>query len=178
MRNVKSWVWSDPHFGHRRICEFIRNDGSSLRPWDDVDVMNEYMIARYNSLVKPEDKCYFLGDIVINRKALVNVGRLNGDKILIKGNHDIFKLEDYTEYFRDIRAYHVVHNIIFSHIPIHPGSKGRFKANVHGHLHADFVTDVHGNIDPWYINVCVENTEYGPILMDEVYARVNKLNES
>ncbi|MGA1873758.1 MAG: hypothetical protein ACMUHY_08805, partial [Thermoplasmatota archaeon] len=40
------------------------------------------------------------------------------DKVLIKGNHDIFKLTDYTKYFRDIRGYHVMNGLILSHIPI------------------------------------------------------------
>lgn len=176
-KNVKSWVWSDQHFDHAGVCRFTRDDGSPLRPWDDPDLMNQSLIENYNSLVKPEDKCYFLGDIAINRRGLVHLEKLNGDKILIKGNHDIFRLDEYTKYFRDIRAYHVVNNIIFSHIPIHNDSKGRFKANVHGHLHANFITDINGNIDPWYINVCVENTNYRPIPMEEIYERVNKLNE-
>ena len=52
---------------------------------------------------------YHLGDVVINRKALSTLYCLNSDKVLIKGNHDIFKLEDYTPHFRDIRGYHLVH---------------------------------------------------------------------
>jgi calcineurin-like phosphoesterase family protein len=165
---------SDTHFGHAGVCRFLRNDGvTKLRPWEDPAEMDEAMVEYWNETVKPNDKVYHLGDVVINRKALSILHRLNGDKVLIKGNHDIFKLHDYTEYFRDIRGYHVMNNMILSHIPVHPESKGRFNANIHGHTHANRVT-VDGIIDPYYHCVCVEQTSYRPILFEEVLARIEK----
>jgi calcineurin-like phosphoesterase family protein len=138
-----------------------------MRPWDDVNEMDEEMVKRWNEVVKPEDKVYHLGDVVINRKALVLLSRLNGDKVLIRGNHDIFKVKDYLPYFRDVRGYHVLDRMIFSHIPIHPESKGKFTANVHGHLHYRKLED------PWYQCVCVEHTDYRPIELGELQKRVN-----
>ena len=172
---------SDTHFGHTGVCRFLRDDGSKLRPWDDPNEMDEEMVRRWNDRVGPKDKVYHLGDVVINRKALGIMRRLNGDKVLIKGNHDIFKLEDYTEHFRDIRGYHVMNNIILSHIPVHPDSKGRFKANIHGHLHYNKVTvkNKYGvdEVDPFYHCVCVEHTDYTPILFEDVLKSVQeKLN--
>ena len=165
---------SDTHFGHKGVCHFLRDDGvTKLRPWDDPAEMDEEMIELWNETVKPTDKVYHLGDVVINRKALQTLYRLNGDKVLIKGNHDIFKLHDYTEHFRDIRGYHVMNNMILSHIPVHAESKGRFKANIHGHTHANRVK-VQGTIDPWYHCVCVELTSYRPILFEEVLARIEE----
>lgn len=123
------------------------------------------MIEFWNDTVRPNDKVYHLGDVAINRKALSILDKLHGDKVLIKGNHDIFKLEDYTKYFRDIRAYHVLNNYILSHIPVHPDSKGRFKGNIHGHLHANVLAD------PWYQNVSVEQTNFRPILFEEFLKR-------
>ena len=136
---------SDTHFGHSGVCRFMRNDGvTKLRPWDDPNEMDEAMVKLWNQKVKPGDKVYHLGDVVINRKALAIMHRLNGDKVLIKGNHDIFKLEDYTKYFRDIRGYHVMNGMIFSHVPVHPESLARFGCNVHGHLHANRVMKIVG----------------------------------
>lgn len=172
-----TFIVSDTHFGHAGVCRFLRDDGTKLRPWDSPDEMDEEMIKRWNDTVRPNDKVYHLGDVVINRKALQTLHRLNGDKVLIKGNHDIFRLEEYTAFFRDIRAYHVMNNIIFSHIPIHPHSKGRFKANVHGHTHANRVMTMDGNfIDPWYHCVCVEQTDFKPISLEEVYKRIGEQN--
>ena len=62
---------------------------------NDPNEMDEEMIKRWNETVRPNDKVYHLGDVVINRKALTTLSRLNGDKVLIRGNHDIFKLEEY-----------------------------------------------------------------------------------
>jgi len=163
---------SDTHFGHAGVCRFMRDDGvTKLRPWDSPEEMDEEMVMRWNETVRPTDKVYHLGDVVINRKALNILPRLNGDKVLIKGNHDIFKLEDYTRHFRDIRAYHVMNNIILSHIPIHAESKGRFAGNIHGHLHSNRVK-VNDVIDPWYHCVCVEQTDFKPILFEHVLKRM------
>lgn len=170
---------SDTHFGHTGVCRFTRNDGvTKLRPWDDADEMDEEMVRRWNDRVGPNDKVYHLGDVVINRKALPILNRLNGDKVLIRGNHDIFKDEDYTPYFRSLRGYHVMNGMILSHIPVHPESLGRFGVNIHGHLHANRVMrdlavcgrlDV---VDTRYHCVCVEQTDFAPILFEDVIARI------
>jgi len=177
-----TFLVSDTHFGHTGVCRFMRRDGvTKLRPWDDADEMNEAMVKAWNERVRPSDKVYHLGDVVINRKYLNILHRLNGDKVLIKGNHDIFKLEDYTQYFRDIRGYHVLNGMILSHIPIHEESISRFGTNIHGHLHERRVmTKIRwGNtkefdeiVDPRYHCVCVEQTNWAPISLEEVVKRI------
>ena len=180
-----TFLVSDTHFGHEKTCTmFKRADGTPLRPFKTVEEMDEEMVRRWNERVGKKDKVYHLGDVVINRKYLEILGRLNGDKVLIRGNHDIFKLEDYTKYFRDVRGYHVMNGMIFSHVPVHPESLGRFGVNVHGHLHYQRVKKVKGfdpdtgefiysdEIDPRYHCVCVEQTDYTPITLEEVKKRV------
>ena len=98
----------------------------------------------------------------------ITLARLNGDKVLIKGNHDIFDVSKYLEYFRDIRAYHILNDMILSHIPIHPASLDRFKTNIHGHLHSTRVLTETGNIHKDYFCVSVEHTDYTPISLEEV----------
>ena len=170
---------SDTHFGHTGVCRFVRNDGvTKLRPWDTAEEMDEFMVKAWNERVGPNDKVYHLGDVVINRKALGIMRRLNGDKVLIRGNHDIFKDTDYREHFRELRAYHVMNGMILSHIPIHSESLGRFGVNIHGHLHANRVmlpgfngkiTDI---VDVRYHCVCVEQTDFAPILFEDVVKRI------
>lgn len=163
---------SDTHFGHLGVCRFTRSDGvTKLRPWDNAEEMDEFMIKAWNERVGPKDKVYHLGDVVINRRALPTLSRLNGDKVLIRGNHDIFRDEEYREHFRELRAYHVVEGMIFSHIPIHEESLGRFGVNVHGHLHANRVMK-DGVVDVRYHNVCVETTDFAPILFEDVKKRI------
>lgn len=172
-----NFLVSDTHFGHAGVCKFLRDDGTKLRPWNDPEEMDEEMVRRWNDTVRPNDKVYHLGDVVINRKALKTLARLNGDKVLIKGNHDIFRMEEYTPYFRDIRGYHVMNGMILSHIPVHEESLARFGTNIHGHLHYNRVRthsiDKDAQvIDPRYHCVCVEHTDYRPILFEEVIKRI------
>ena len=176
---------SDTHFGHTGVCRFTRNDGvTKLRPWDSPEEMDEAMIKSWNERVKPTDKVYHLGDAVINRKALKTLGRLNGDKVLIRGNHDIFRDDEYRMYFRELRAYHVMNGLILSHIPVHEASLGRFGCNIHGHLHANRVMKARGvdaqtgeilysdEIDPRYWCACVEQTDFAPILFEDALKRI------
>ena len=172
---------SDTHFGHAGVCRFTESDGvTKIRPWTDPAEMDEEMVKRWNETVRPADKVYHLGDVVINRKALPTMARLNGDKVLIRGNHDIFPDDEYRKYFRELRAYHVMNGMILSHIPIHTESLGRFGVNIHGHLHSgrvmksgsavgEFVKQV---IDPRYHCVCVEQTDFRPILFEDVMKRI------
>jgi len=176
---------SDTHFGHAGVCRFMREDGvTKLRPWDDPQEMDEFMIKAWNERVRPNDKVYHLGDVVINRRAMSTLARLNGDKVLIRGNHDIFRDDEDSQYFRELRAYHVMNGMILSHIPVHEASLGRFGTNIHGHLHANRVKRARGidartgatlytdAIDTRYHCVCVEQTDFAPILFEDVIKRI------
>jgi calcineurin-like phosphoesterase family protein len=169
---------SDTHFGHVGVTKFLRDDGTKLRPWDSVEEMDEAMVKMWNETVKPTDKVYHLGDVVINRKALSIMRRLNGDKVLIRGNHDIFRDDEYRQHFRELRAYHVMNGMILSHIPIHVDSLGRFGVNIHGHLHSNRVmmqpVGKYGVpvVDPRYFCVCVEQTDFRPILFEDAIQKI------
>lgn len=162
---------SDTHFGHSNMITFLNAEGNRVRPFSSIEEMDELMVENWNKVVRPKgDTVYHLGDVVINRRCLAILKRLNGRKVLIKGNHDIFKLSDYTPYFEDIRAYKVLpaSGIIFSHIPIHDNQlNSRFKWNCHGHLHQKFVDDRR------YLNLCVENINYTPIEFEEIMEILN-----
>jgi calcineurin-like phosphoesterase family protein len=160
MSNI--FVVADLHFGHEGVTKFLRNDGTKLRPWSCASEMDEAMVELWNERVHPNDKVYVLGDVVINKKHLPALGRLNGKKKLIYGNHDIFKVSQYQQYFYDLAAYKVMKDIILSHIPIHPDSVVRFKNNVHGHLHSNIIDD------PRYLCCSVEQIGFAPISLEEV----------
>lgn len=158
----RTWVAADHHFGHANILTFKRDDGTMLRSFKNIEEHDETIIARHNERVDPSDRAYLLGDVVINRRNLHTLGRLNGRLVLVKGNHDIFQLKDYLPYFDDIRSYVVQkdkdkNKVILSHIPIHPDSLGRFGTNIHGHLHYQKIDD------PRYVCVSLEHTDYSPV---------------
>jgi calcineurin-like phosphoesterase family protein len=180
---VNRFVISDHHLGHQNSWEkFKLEDGSPLRPFTSNEEMNETMIERHNAKVKEHDTVYFLGDVVINKKYLELVKRMNGRKILVRGNHDIFKDEEYREVgFEQLHGVRVfVDKFILSHIPLHPDCvTERFRVNVHGHLHANQVMswqvideDIVYKPDPRYLCVCVEQTDYTPLHFDEVEERI------
>jgi len=146
----------------------MRYDGvTKERPFTDVNEMDEALINGWNSVVRPQDTIYHLGDVCLNRSALPTLDRLNGKKILIPGNHDVFKFDDYLMYFDDIRGSFSLAGFMLSHIPIHPDSIGRWKGNIHGHLHNNSVRLPDGSVDPRYMCVSVEQTFYKPISLDD-----------
>ena len=174
---------SDTHFGHANALTFKCNDGNPMRPFSSVEEMDEHMVEQWNKTVRPQDKVYHLGDCVIARKNLPILGRLNGHKRLVRGNHDIFPTKEYMQYFEEIYGVRVYskENFICSHIPLHPESLYRWKANIHGHLHCNRVMKDAGydnqaepkyTIDERYISVCVEQVNYTPISLDEILARL------
>lgn len=171
---------SDQHFGHKNILNFKRRDGSPLRPFSSVEEMDETMVQNHNSMVKPTDKVYMLGDLCMNKKCLPIIARLNGEKILIKGNHDQEKLSVYAEYFKDVRGSHQLAGCLLTHIPIHPDSLSRWKRSVHGHLHADVVGDTVDGVwkpDARYTCVSVEHTNYFPLPLEELDTFANNQYE-
>ena len=128
------------------------------------------MVDCWNRTVGSKDKVYHLGDVCMSSKNLHILDRLNGDKVLIKGNHDIGKIAEYSRYFRDVRGSHALAGLVFTHVPIHPQSLDRWRGNVHGHLHA-------GKVMLWndlavedlrYLCVCVEQINYTPISLERV----------
>lgn len=165
----KTWVYSDPHFYHRNIVTFTNYDGSPLRPWDDADVMTEEMIEFYNELVDDADRVYILGDVAFSPANMErSVGRLKGRKVLVPGNHDPTKMRRYFGLFDDVRGYVVKKGYIMSHIPLHPDCMGRWKLNIHGHLHNNQIVDRADCVDTRYRCVCVERTNFRPILLDKI----------
>jgi calcineurin-like phosphoesterase family protein len=166
----KTWVAADHHFGHANILTFKREDGTPLRPFNSIEEHDEAIIARHNERVDDQDRVYLLGDVCINRRYRFHLSRLKGRLVLVKGNHDIFKLNDYLPFFDDIRSYvvqkdHDGNKVILSHIPIHTESLGRFGTNIHGHLHYQSVGDER------YVCVSLEHTDYAPIQIHEALAR-------
>ena len=171
MRNV--WVISDTHFGHSAMYDFTDDQGNLIRPWAvDAADGDAFMVDAWNAIIHPDDKVYHLGDVAMRRQSIKILESLNGNIILIRGNHDIFKLKDYAPYVKDIRGTTKVESLILSHYPLHPWSLPRWcTLNVHGHLHANVVKKkvwFRYKPDPKYRNVSVEQTNARPVHLDEL----------
>ena len=176
---------SDTHFGHANMLNFFNYDGTRTRPFNSIEEVDELMIQNWNEMVKKGDKIYHLGDVAFGQSFDKVMPRLNGTKVLIRGNHDKLQIGKYTKYFKDVRGTcHIDGNYLLSHFPIHSDSKGRFVRNLHGHIHAQTVMKTvwypTGNgveADPWYRNCCVEVNNYSPIPFELIKEETEKLIE-
>ena len=163
---MERYFIGDTHFGHDAVYRFTHSDGSRVRDFaDNSEDGDAIMVERWNKVVKPNDRVYHLGDVAFPRRKLVLLDQLNGNKILIKGNHDQFAVKDYMKYFKDIRGAFELYKMMLTHIPIHPQQLERFDANIHGHIHDRTMGDRR------YINVSVEMLNATPISLDEVLYR-------
>jgi calcineurin-like phosphoesterase family protein len=182
MKNI--FLIADLHFGDSDMVTLIKEDGHPIRPFKSIEEHDATIIENWNKVVThPSDKVYVLGDVAQKRKDIENFGKLNGKKILIKGNHDIYEMKEYAKYFKDIRATHRLDNgILMSHIPIHPSSFGKaHKVNVHGHIHDKRVMEhrpmeFSPTIDPRYFCVSCEHINYTPMEVGAIEIEVFGLN--
>ncbi len=182
----KRWVIADLHIGHAGVTKFLRDDGTPLRPWDTPDEMDKAIIERWNAVVGEFERVYVLGDVVINKRSLPTLTLLNGKKVLIAGNHDIFVAKSYLEYFDDVRGYKVIEGpdgprAILSHIPIHEQCVPRYKVNIHGHLHSNVIKSHYNSAyvgngitpDPRYICVSMEQVDFTPVDLDQLISNTS-----
>ena len=110
------------------------------RPFASVDEMDEAMIRRWNETVTDEDTVYVVGDVGYNGGYVPGdaLGRLQGRKHLIRGNHDTGfenapKLFDYFETVTDFNEIDDGEtHILLCHYPILYRKRGYM---IHGHLH-------------------------------------------
>lgn len=86
---MTTWFTSDLHFGHKNIIKYCN------RPWTvdkaGVAKMDHDLVDTWNSVVKPGDVVWNLGDLAFctsDAHALECLERLNGVHELLPGNHD------------------------------------------------------------------------------------------
>jgi calcineurin-like phosphoesterase family protein len=83
---------SDLHLDHGNIIKYCN------RPFTDPISMTEQLILNWNEQVGEKDLVFVLGDFLWNKneeRLISCTQRLNGRKVLIRGNHDGFTDEQY-----------------------------------------------------------------------------------
>lgn len=152
---ARIFLISDNHFGSRTVISVFH------RPFRSVEEMDRTMIDTWNSTVGRDDTVFSLGDFIWD-PARRYVDRLNGNKILIWGNHDW----GYTAGGHHVvleykgRAFYLVHQP--EHVP--EDWEGWI---IHGHHHRmpDFPF-IDGESKT--INVACELVDYTPVDLDWV----------
>ncbi|GBU27251.1 hypothetical protein R84B8_00780 [Treponema sp. R8-4-B8] len=173
---------ADNHFCHNNIIL------SCLRPFKDVDEMNNEMIHRWNNVVKKNDEIYILGDFMYKGKgkdANEILSKLNGRKYLIKGNHEKYlnEKEFNSDAFEWIKDYYVLKyeglKIVLFHFPMLSWD-GSYHGSIHlyGHVHnsgikyPDFGEKLK-LLGYRAINIGVDVNDFYPVSIKEIINRVN-----
>ena len=130
---MRRFYISDLHFGHKNILTYDN------RPYFSVSEMDENLINNWNNVVDKDDFVYILGDVSWYGKLKEDeiLNRLNGDKILIRGNHDdnttssyYFQVADYMEVKDGDKKVVLSHYPILSFNGMHHGA-----IHLYGHVH-------------------------------------------
>ena len=153
---------ADNHFNHANIIMYCK------RPFASVSHMNRVMIDRWNSVVYQTDTVYHLGDLGFgSREVITNLlNGLNGNIILIKGNHDKLPKGFWERNGVDFHKHPIPYrDFILSHEPIED-----VRFNVHGHTHNNPDTPT----DRGHLCISVENINYIPLREDELIERIEE----
>ena len=183
----KTFFTGDLHFGHKNVLTFDN------RPFATVDEMDAELIRRWNNKVGKGDLVYVLGDLIWKSRindAPALIKSLNGQIILIKGNHDRFLhnskakaalagIKDYDDICVTLED-GTQRRVIISHyfIPMYIGH--RYNAiHLHAHSHfsdeADFEIDFAEQLNRMgckneIYNVGCMYWNYEPVTLEEIIA--------
>ena len=138
MTNI--WFISDTHLNHNK--EFVWK----VRGFDSVSDMNNAIIERWNSVVKPNDIVYHLGDFIMGdlEDGIELIKKLNGKIRLAIGNHDtsarldaFSKLSNFEEIQFGYRLKNKKRTFLLTHYPLLSGNYDNSKTySIHGHTHS------------------------------------------
>lgn len=178
---------SDLHLDHHNIMQYCPG-----RPGSSPREMSEILIANWNRKVAPDDTVYVHGDVAMGKIAdsLPLVGRLNGRKILIAGNHDRCwsghgrKARGWADKYLDAGFEMIVehawirldgHDVMLTHFPFEgdsheedryvefrPRDLGQWL--LHGHVHDKW------KVNGRQINVGCDVWGYAPVSQAEIAA--------
>lgn len=161
----KIFFIADLHLGHENIIKYCG------RPFDSVRDMNVSLIDNWNAMISKEDKVFVLGDFALsNNQNIIKWGKsLNGNKVLIRGNHDRATDTVYHEAgFQHIYKYPIFWNqsFLLSHAPI-VTDIGKI-INIHGHIHNKPIEGEFSNNT--FFCVSAEMIGYKPINFKQILA--------
>jgi calcineurin-like phosphoesterase family protein len=168
----KIFLTSDTHFGHTNIIKYCN------RPFKNAYLMDNALIENWNSAVGPEDIVYHLGDFAFGGIAKY-LPRLNGEIILIRGNHDRnselkgcdFKIHQNLDFKYGGYKFKMNHRPVYPAGTNDPFRDAEVKSIINlseydwilsGHIHEKWVK--HGK----NINVGVDVWDFKPVSIDTI----------
>lgn len=180
------WFISDTHFGHKRIIQYCNRpwnhgkdeNGEIIATDEDVIAMDNEIIRRWNSVVKPDDIVWHLGDFALGGKQVAErvFPQLNGKINLVMGNHDHWKIDWYyglgfnRVYDRNV----IIHDfVILTHTPLMFLNNNCPFFQIFGHVHDSTAYQT------WTKNsccVCVERHDYAPVSWKRIMQKYREMN--
>lgn len=168
---MTDFIASDYHFFHNNICGV---DGfvPARRCFKNAREMNEEIIKNHNAAVTHQDTTYFAGDLGIGVKPLhlfEILKRMNGQFVLILGNHDsqskLFKYLEKNNYQLSDKKMKFVFEpmgvrlkrdgivYMITHYPLGLGERRKNLRNFNGHIHQFASREAN------LLNICIDSPE-------------------
>lgn len=171
---------SDLHLFHKNVIKHAN------RPFADVEEMNESLVNNWNSKVSERDVTFVIGDVSFGPigDTVALLKRMNGDKVLIRGNHDkallrrpefqgcFLSIENLLEIdVHDKDALHEKQRIVMCHYAMKVWNKSHYGAwHLYGHSHGTLPEDPNS----LSFDVGVDCSNYSPLSYEEVKAKMAK----
>ena len=164
----KKYFIADTHFGEERIRKYEN------RPFENATQMDQELVRKWNDKVRSEDIVYILGDFGADGYESEMLAKLNGKKILVKGNHDSKSNDAYRSFgFSEVYDCPIIIEgfWILSHDALYVNENMPY-ANLFGHVHNSPIVK---NYSKQHYCVSVERIEYAPIDFEEIKTTISKL---
>lgn len=161
---METYFISDTHFNHVETIEEFD------RPFSTVDEMNKALINRWNSKVGDGDRVIFVGDLAhaqTENELWTWLGRLNGDIVLLDGNHNPVPRSSFSNCSLPLKTDYQLEKDGYEFYCAHklewiPDSWPGW--SVYGHVHNRYPNE-HRFIEPEnkWINVSAELVDFTPV---------------
>lgn len=164
--NTNVFFTADEHYGHKNIIKYTN------RPFSSVEEMNKTLISNHNSVVKPLDRVYHLGDFCLDGKPEKYLNRLNGRHVFIKGSHD--RLPPSLGYVSEDSIFPVVYEdqmIVLCHYAMRSWQQSHYGSwHLFGHHH--------GKLESYGLSfdVGVDCWDFFPVSLKQVQDKMRTLN--
>lgn len=156
------YITADTHFGDENIIRYEK------RPFYCTAYMDDVLISNWNNVVKENDTTFILGDFARNDYDYNDfiIRRLNGHKILIKGNHDNLTNRQYLKMgFDNVYDYPIILEdfYVLQHKPPEYINSSSPFAYIFGHVHK---TPLYKSTSFRALCACTERWDFKPISFD------------
>lgn len=178
---------SDTHFGHSKIIDYCK------RPFSSIEEHDKALIQNWNNTVGQDDTVFHLGDFAYgNSQFIANIiKQLNGNIILIKGNHDLKNMNPilynmFSDVVYQARILIDKQTVYLNHFPFLCFAHGdinlyknNYNIQLFGHVHSGPLTsskDVSrlNILFPTQYDVGIDNNNYTPISWADVKNKIKQ----